>query len=574
MRFVRMIVAAYLANISLLPFAFATETTSQSTLCHDAEKIYYAATFITLNPAQPYVRAVAVTNGRIVAVGSRRDVLTHCKGPKSQLIDLKHTVVTPGFIDTYSKFTLYGWLADAALDLSTTNSLERGNWKEIKSVEEFLANIKAQKIPSSSWLIVNGYDIANLSGNKLTQADLDKISETNPIIVFYLSGERALLNKAAVKKLETNTVRVSENGEISGDDLLKLTERLISQHELVHAIHTASNNFSQHGYTTVTEASGSEKWLPTYNAIIRDKKIPVDIIYSPSSIEASQRTSVLYRDNPQLYIGPVLTKLDGPVQELSAFLTTPYINNPNVAQPDWHGKLLLSPQQIQKTMVEAAEKRIPIALEANGDAAIDLILNITEKLQIKHGKENFNPIINNAQVIRKDQLSRIHHLGIKINWFAPHLEYWGNTLCHNLLGPARAAQTLPLASTLRTAGGISIHANTPSTAPDALRLMNEATERKVHAWHYSFNSKCPETYAPKEKVNALDALKALTIDAASLYGVQKDKGSIEVGKIADMTLLTADPLADKHTEIKVLGTIHHGNLHYVKDAKPVIIPNQ
>lgn len=574
MQYILVISTLFLASISYAWPSTTSEQIKSSTLCHNADEIFTNATFITINPKQPLASAVAVTNGRLVAVDNQSVIMRDCRGDNTLIIDLKNTVVTPGFIDTYSQFTLYGWLADAALDLSTTNALEHENWKPIKSLDEFLAEIKAQRLEPSSWLVVNGYDQSRLMGHKLTQKMLDKISDTSPIIVFYSSGQKALLNKTAVRDLKGRAINVDSNGEISANNLQKLVIHLISEKQLTHAIHTAADNYARHGYTTVTESSGSASWLPIYNKLTGDGTLPVDVVYSPNSVETRQQAGLIYKDNPRLYPGPVTLRVDGAIREFSAFLTRPYLEESSTHGSDWRGLLIQPPNQLKSVMEAAAKAHIPIALECNGDAAIDLALNLSQEMQQKYGKSNVKPTFINAQVIRNDQMSRIHHLGIKVSWFAPHLYYWGESVCHQILGARRADHDLPLETALKMFGSVNIHGDSPATAPKPLELMDEVTQRKVQAWHYAFSQQCPEQFSPHEAISALSALKALTLDAATLHDLQKDKGSLVPGKLADMTILTDNPLSGDRSKIRVLGTVVRGLFHPATDKQPVIIPKK
>ena len=127
---------------SLLMTVQPASAQNSYTICHHATALFNNATFITLNPKQPLAQAMAIRNHRIVAMGDEKTLQTHCRDENTQIIDLHGATVTPGFIDTNSQFALYGWLANQALDLSTTNVFQQANWQPIKSVDAFLTAIK------------------------------------------------------------------------------------------------------------------------------------------------------------------------------------------------------------------------------------------------------------------------------------------------------------------------------------------------------------------------------------------------------------------------------------------------
>ncbi|WP_026069183.1 amidohydrolase family protein [Legionella tunisiensis] len=183
MQHVRKIVVAGLACLTYSCFVFAD--VAKDALCQNASMLFINANFITLNPNQPRATAVAVTNQRIVAVGDQQKLMANCRGKNTQLVDLKGAFVTPGFIDTHSQFLLYGWLTDHAIDLSTTNALQQPDWQPIKTTSAFLAAIKNKLDTSDDWLIINGYDQMRMQGEPLSQAMLNEMSTTKPIIVFF-----------------------------------------------------------------------------------------------------------------------------------------------------------------------------------------------------------------------------------------------------------------------------------------------------------------------------------------------------------------------------------------------------
>ncbi|WP_040916012.1 amidohydrolase family protein, partial [Legionella tunisiensis] len=198
------------------------------------------------------------------------------------------------------------------------------------------------------------------------------------------------------------------------------------------------------------------------------------------------------------------------------------------------------------------------------------VLNLTAKVQRFYANKLFHPIIVNAQFARQDQLGRMRQLGVTVNWFVPHLYYWGEALCQRIPNPNGIYTDTPLASAKRTLGTISAHANSPTTAPNPLQMMQFMNTRDIQRWDSPPTKECINKFAANEQVALKDALKALTINAALLYGLEKEKGSIEPGKLADMTLLSADPLQSKNLlTIQVLGTIVRGVMH-LQSAVPSI----
>ncbi len=538
-------------------------------LCQNAHKIYNNARFITLNPKQPTAEAVAVINHRLVAVGKTSELMKVCRGPETKIIDLNKAFVTPGFINTGSQFALYGWLANHAIDLSASNSLGQQGWQPVKSTEEFLSALNKHNTGNSEWLIIYGYDKTKIKGQPLTQEMLDNISRTRPVMVINASGQEALLNKVAVQKIGklNEKLPTTSLGVIKEKDFQALLTSLINPKELQKSLQKAAQDFAAQGYTTVSEMQLNPGWLNTYEQQSRPIQFPVDLIINLSMQEEKKRLDLTDKDYPKLYAGYLIVNMDGLVRQYSAFLNVPYFQEANGYGIGWRGSLEQSPTSIEYTVMAAAKAGIPLAFIASGDAAIDFALNLTQKAQIRYGKENFQPRLFNAVVVRDDQLHRMKLLDVNASWFSPHLHYWGEVMCHEFLGPERAHRDSPLEDAKNILGTLSIYSKVPSTPISALNMMQQAQSRQVQPWHYPPNKRCPRVFAADQKINAKEALEAITKGAAAFYGLEKDKGSIETGKLADMTLLNASPLeAASEKELNILGTISRGVLH-LKPAK-------
>ena len=146
----------------------------------------------------------------------------------------------------------------------------------------------------------------------------------------------------------------------------------------------------------------------------------------------------------------------------------------------------------------------------------------------------------------------------------PNLYYYGLPMCHQLLGRERTEALYPTADAVKAGLRIGLHADTPVTPPVPLFMIWVAKTRKAQrpAW-YGVHPDCPETMGPGQSISILQGIKAFTIDAASLYGLEEKVGSIEVGKVADLVELSANPLAmEEHPDglknIQILGTVHRG----------------
>ncbi len=560
-----------LAGLLSIKVLFAQNIPPRHPQCHNADKILINATFITLNNTQPEAHAVAIHQEHIVAVGDEKSLFEQCKGPDTTLIDLNGATVAPGFIDTYSHFILYGWLANHSLDLSTTNAFQRAHWKPIKNIDDFLNAIKANLDPSKPWLVVSGYDEGRVQGALLNQGLLDEIDATHPILVFYASGQKALLNTAAIRKIQQDkrfgSIYIDYEGVISGNSLNHFLTAFIKPMEVAEAIETAAKHYTEQGYTTITEVNSTPSWINNYIAATKNKAFPLDVVYTTSNAKQRHNLQQMSAKNPRLYPGPVLVKVDGLAQNYAAYLTSPYIQPIAPFSSGWRGALHRPPKDLEEEIASALHQKIPLAIEAHGDAAIDFSLNILQKT-----KPTGAPLVLiNIEYIREDQLQRLKLLEVQASWFSPYLFYWGENMCHERLGSLRALQMNPLQTAKKILGQTPAHANSPAVPPSPIDAMNWMTTRTVQRWHYPVNRRCPQYFNINERISMKEALESFTIDAAKLYQLDHEKGSIERGKLADMVILSHNPLKDLSDSLKVTGTIVRGQIHFM-DKKPANKP--
>ena len=177
-----------------------------------------------------------------------------------------------------------------------------------------------------------------------------------------------------------------------------------------------------------------------------------------------------------------------------------------------------------------------------------------------HPGKKLLPVLIHGQTMRRDQVPQIARLGIFPSLFPMHTYYWGDWHRESVLGPERAENISPTRWVLDAGMKFTSHHNAPVVFPDAMRVLDATVNRTTRSGY---------VLGPDQRVTPLEALKALTIWAAEQYAEQDSKGSIEVGKRADLVVLSDNPLtiapAELHT-IKVLQTIKDGEVVY--EAKP------
>ena len=248
-------------------------------------------------------------------------------------------------------------------------------------------------------------------------------------------------------------------------------------------------------------------------------------------------------------IGGYKVFLDGSPQAKTAWLTEPYENS------DYCGYPTLTDDELSKYIKRAIDDNKQILAHCNGDAAAEQYLTVYEKLNTQ---KNIRPVMVHAQMLRQDQMPRLKKIGMIPSFFIAHVYQWGDTHIKNL-GFKRASQISPANTAVENEILFTFHQDSPVIEPNMLETVWCAVNRKT---------KDGVTLGENQKISVINALKAITINAAYQYFEENIKGSIEVGKQADFVILNDNPLKvedDKIKDILVLETIKNGQIIYKKD---------
>jgi predicted amidohydrolase YtcJ len=233
---------------------------------------------------------------------------------------------------------------------------------------------------------------------------------------------------------------------------------------------------------------------------------------------------------------------DGSPQGRTAAFTTPYLTGGPAGQKDWRGELSTPQPLLNELVKKVYAGGATLFMHCNGDAAIDALL---EAHRVAAGDDPARPrgtVGIHSQFIRRDQLEKYAAWGITPSFFTIHCFYFGDTHVANR-GAAQAAFISPM----KTARGLGLR---PSNHTD----FNVAPLSQIFTIHTAVNriSRSGRSIGAEERVTPLAALEAVTIDAARQYGEQDRKGSIEVGKQADLVILSANPLTVEPAAIETI----------------------
>jgi len=543
-----------------------------------ADIIFVNANVITMNEDQPGAKAIAIKDGKILAVGSQRHVKKH-KGDETVMRDLEGQTVTPGFIDGHGHMGMVGMFGMAA------NLLPPPDGK-VTSIAELQQTLKTwmstSEIPEKNGIVFGtGYDDSQLKEKRHpTRDELDAVTTDYPVIVLHQSGHLSAVNSKALETLGITAstpnppggvIRRKQgsnepNGVLEENANFEAAGKLILAHfgpeQGLETIVRGQETYASFGYTTAQDGGTTPSLAKGYIAAAEQGKLKLDVVsYLKAQTIASDPTIMQgpyqgqdYKDHYR--IGGIKLWLDGSPQGKTAWLTEPFFQPPTGKEPPYRGYQTMTNADVEKYIEEAYRNDWQVLAHVNGDAAIDQYLNSIEMVGTRISAKGRRTVAVHAQVSREDQLDRMKRLEVMPSFYAAHAFYWGDWHRNSVLGPQRAKRISPTRSALDRGMKFTTHADSPVIPPNALRIY-WATVNRV--------TRSGLVLGADQRVDPETVLKALTIWAAWQYSEEDRKGSIEPGKLADLVILDNDPLTvDPMTiqDIKVLETIKEGNSVY------------
>jgi predicted amidohydrolase YtcJ len=538
------------AIISISYFLLAKEKVVPADLVFKNGNIY------TVNPAQPKGEAVAVKGDRIVFVGSNRDAQAYV-GPRTRVIDLKGKTVLPGLTDAHHHLSGVGF-REMTLNLEGLTNLE-----------SFLTKVKErvdQKQPGE-WVTGRGWIETFWTPPVFpTRWDLDKIAPNNPVFLDRADGHGAVANSAAIKiaGVDKNTPSPF-GGEISKDKqsgepngmFLDAAQDLIQRHipattaaEAERAIILGVKRDVELGWTQVQDPGGSYADVAIDSKLFSEGKIKLRIYKALSAPGAEAQK--LFQDGPRigeyanhLTVRTLKLYADGSLGSRSAALLQPYSD-----KPDTSGFLTIKEEDLQPLLAEALRKGIQIETHAIGDRGNRFILDQYEKAMNAVPKNEWrikDPRwrVEHSQIVNPLDIPRFKKLGIIPSMQASHA-IGDLHFAPSRLGIARLAGAYAWQSFIKSGSIIPGGSDAPVERGEPMIEFYAAVARK------DIKGFSGEGWHPEEAVTREQALKMFTIWPAYAAFEEELRGSIEDGKLADFTILSADIM--KIPEMEILQT--------------------
>lgn len=559
----------FYASVLATTLSFSVFASAESTSI--ADRIItssHVLTMATSKPENAKPLAIALQGERIIWVGEPA-AMAAWRGADTQVVDYGDQAILPGFIDAHGHVSF----SALATNLANVASPPVGPVNNISDLQATLQNYLADRdIPAGEWIVGMGYDDSLIAEQRHpNRDDLDAVSTDHPIMLVHVSGHLIAANSRGLARGGISAESPDPAGGIirrrpnsnEPDGVLEETATYALRQQMTSpntdplgSVTRALLDYASYGITTAQDGAASPEVMQLLSSAAAQSKLPLDIVAYPvgqvdPEIVAAAYTWGVYEN--RLKVAGIKLILDGSPQGKTAYLSHPYHVVPAGQSEDYAGYPTITALQTNELVSSYLKKQIPILAHANGDAAADMLINAVHEAQPEH---DHRTVMIHAQTVREDQLTRMKSLGMIPSYFSAHTFYWGDWHRDSVLGVERGRRISPTASTQQRGMLFTVHNDAPIVPPDMVRLLWATTNRKTRT---------DQVLGPEQRVSTLEALRAMTIYAAYQMFEEADKGSIEAGKLADLVVLSADPLSMAPAdllEITVSATYSRGHQVY------------
>jgi len=542
-----------------------------------ADTIYFNGNVITLDSNELMAEAVAVKDGKILAVGDNETMMSLSNQDTHQ-VDLKGKTMLPGFVDGHSH------LSGVAIQAVTANLLPPpdGPGQNIAMLQRTLRDFMAtsEMVKQHSVVIGFNYDDSQLEeGRHPNRHELDAVSTEMPIMITHQSGHIGVYNSKALEMFGINAESddpsggiiqreagsKEPNGVLEENAHFALLYKIIppfTVKENVAAMKAAEMQYLSNGFTTIQDGKTDPTTLGLMAQYAADGGFTADVVVYADVAGMTDHTILNGPLHSGEYvnrfrIGGVKLTFDGSPQGKTAWFTKPYLVAPSGQDASYSGYPAFTDAEALKWYLMAYENNWQMLTHTNGDAAIDQLIKIANQTAKAFPGKDRRTVMIHGQFLREDQIAAIDDLGIFPSLYPMHTFYWGDWHRDSVAGPERAENISPTGWLIDRGVKFSIHSDAPVTFPNSMRILDSAVNRTTRSG---------AVLGKAQRLRPMDALKAMTIWPAYQHFEESSKGSLEVGKLADMVVLDENPLTVdpvKISAIKVVQTIKEGVSVYI-----------
>lgn len=531
-----------------------------------ADLVIRGAAVYTMSPTKPWAEAVAVREGRIMYVGDDSGA-TGLIGAATKVHDLRGRMVLPGFNDTHAH------PLSAGLELGECNLYDASTVEEV----EGLIRAYAKANPSAAWVRGNGWQLPVFPNANPTRQMLDRLVPDRPAFFYAADGHSAWVNSKALELAQvTRDTKDPADGRIERDaegepsgTLRESAIGLVARHlppyspeQRIGAARRGLAEANRFGITSITDASVGADYLDAYLALEKRGELTakVNATLGTGSGTAAEETARAVAERKKyhggrLSVGAVKFFADGVIEAGTAALLQPYIGRGGAS-----GELSFQPEDLVTRFTALDRQGFQIHVHAIGDRAIRVTLDALAEVRRTNGPRDARPVLAHVQLIDPADIPRFRANGV-IASFQP---YWAmadeyiTRLTQPQLGPQRSRWLYPIASVMNS-GAIVVGGSDWSVSS-----LNPLDAIQVALTRHEIESTGP-AWIPEEVVDLPRMLAAYTINAAYASRSERETGSIEVGKMADLIVLERNlfsvPVTDIHST-RVLLTLVDGKPVY------------
>jgi predicted amidohydrolase YtcJ len=531
-----------------------------------------------MDPRRPSAEAIAIRDDRLVAVGTHSEVM-ELRGDATELLEQGDTCILPGLVEPHTHPDLcaecYGWI-----DVSGFRH------RTVSEVEAVLAAAVEEASPGD-WLYAFGLDPMLTEGlGSWGRERLDRISPDNPMAVMIQSMHTVFFNTAAMHAAGIDErapdppgggrYHRREDGTLDGTatetsalaPFLRFVDR--SPDAVRERIWDQYWRYAEAGLTTIGMPGlfvGLEM-LPEFETLAARRDVPVRNVGYLRHFQVDGAGRRPGEGDDLFRIQGVKLWYDGSPYSGTMLLDEPYLESRLCCctlgiQAGTVGHANFEPQELHEVVTRLQREGWQILTHAQGDRGTREILDLYEHALTRHPRDDHRWRLEHCALIGRDDLARAARLGVVPSFHVNHVHYYGPELRDSIIGEERAERLMPVKSALDAGHRVSLHADSPMYPPEPFQLMHTAVTRKARNG---------EVIAGHEAISAEQALRAITIDAAWQLFAEERVGSLEVGKLADLTIVDRDPLAipaDELADLRVRETWLGGRrVHRSRSVRP------
>ena len=516
----------------------------------------------TGNPAQSEAEAIAIKGDRLIFVGNTEGVQAFI-GDKTQVIDAKGMMLTPGFIDCHVHINEGGTgLASVQLRDATTKQMF------IQRIEDF-----AKTLPKGAWITGGSWD-HTLWGGELPEASwIDSVTPYNPLAIRRLDGHSTMGNSLALRAANIN----AQTKEVAGGIIVRDAKgnplgvcKDNAQDLLLDAVTPLPDDLKDKAFTMamdlfvskgVTSAHNMGSWddLATFRRLQKNNQLKVRI-YCNVPLSTWERLAAEIakngRGDSQLRIGGLKGFVDGALGSHTAAMLEPFSDSKK------DKGIFITPLDSLYIYTSNADKKgLNIMVHAIGDDAIRQQLNIFERVEKENGNRDRRFRIEHAQHPSAQDIPRFAQLKV-IPSMQPYHAIDDGRWAEKSIGHERCKTTYAFKTFFDSGATLAFGSDWFVAPPAPLEGIYAAVTRRT------LDDKNPNGWFPEQKITVEQALKAYTLNAAYTSFEEHDKGSLEVGKLGDFVLLGEDIrkiAPEKIKDVKIVMTVVGGKVVFKND---------